>query len=494
MFKSALLFAALLSVSASADIGPVYQEHCAECHGADRLGAMGPALLPENLGRLRPAKAEAIIRDGEVASQMEGFGDKLTGEEISALVDYIFAPTDEVPVWDETNINASHIIAVAPATLAEKPIFDADPLNLFVVVESGDHHVTILDGDRFEPLTRFQSRFALHGGAKFSPDGRFTYLASRDGWVTKYDLYTLQIIAETRAAINTRNIAVSSDGKYVLAGNTLPHNLVLLDAGDLSLIKVLPVTSASGESSRVSAVYNAPPRHSFVAALKDFKEVWELPYGQMGVEGADLTPRRLQVDTVLDDFMFDQNYELIIGAARDLEKGQIIDLDTGRKKAEIELAGMPHLGSGITWELNGRTVFATPHLTEAKISVIDMDSWETVKEIETGGPGFFMRSHETTNYAWAGVFFGPNKDLIHIIDKNTLKIVKTLKPAPGKTAAHVEFTRDGSHALVSVLEEDGALIIYDAKTLQEVKRLPMRRPVGKYNVYNKTHYVEGTSH
>ncbi len=335
MFKFALLLAALVSAPASADTDALYQEHCAECHGADRLGAMGPALLPENLGRLRAAKAEAIIRDGEVASQMEGFGDKLTGEEIKDLVDYVFTPTDEVPVWDEANINASHITAVDPATLGDKPIFDADPLNLFVVVESGDHHVTILDGDRFEPLTRFQSRFALHGGAKFSPDGRFTYLASRDGWVTKYDLYTLQIVAETRAAINTRNIAVSSDGKYVLAGNTLPHNLVVLDAGDLSLIKILPVTSASGESSRVSAVYNAPPRHSFVAALKDFKEVWELPYG----DGADLTPRRLQVDTVLDDFMFDQSYEVIIGAARDLEKGQIIDLDTGKKRAEINWPG-----------------------------------------------------------------------------------------------------------------------------------------------------------
>lgn len=490
MFRTALLLSALLTAPALADTEALYQKHCASCHSADRLGAMGPALLPENLGRMQPEKAEAIIAAGKVASQMPAYGEILSGEEIAAMTDYIFTPTDTVPVWGESRINASHIVYKDPATLTGKPVFDADPLNLFVVVESGDHHVIILDGDSFEPLTRFQSRFALHGGAKFSPDGRFTYLASRDGWVTKYDLYTLQIVAETRAAINTRNIATSNDGKYVLVGNTLPHNLVILDASDLSLIKVVPVASADGTSSRVSAVYNAPPRNSFVAALRDFNEVWELPYG----EGEDLTPRRLQVDTVLDDFMFDQSYDLIIGAARDLEKGQIIDLDTGHKTAEIELAGMPHLGSGITWKLGERTVFATPHLTENKISVIDMDSWETVKEIETGGPGFFMRSHETTHYAWAGVFFGPNKDLIHIIDKNTLEIAHTLKPAPGKTAAHVEFTRDGSHALVSILEEDGALIIYDAKTLKEVKRLPMRRPVGKYNIYNKTRYVEGTSH
>ena len=33
-----------------------------------------------------------------------------------------------------------------------------------------------------------------------------------------------------------------------------------------------------------------------------------------------------------------------------------------------------------------------------------------------------------------------------------------------------------------------------ATTLKEVKRIPMRRPVGKYNVYNKINRSEGTSH
>ena len=71
---------------------------------------------------------------------------------------------------------------------------------------------------------------------------------------------------------------------------------------------------------------------------------------------------------------------------------------------------------------------------------------------------------------------------------------ETLRPAPGKTSAHVEFTRDGKYALVSIWETDGAVVVYDANTLEEVKRLPMNKPVGKYNVYNKIHYEEGTSH
>ena len=62
------------------------------------------------------------------------------------------------------------------------------------------------------------------------------------------------------------------------------------------------------------------------------------------------------------------------------------------------------------------------------------------------------------------------------------------------TLAHTEFTKDGRYALVSVWETDGAIIVFDAQTLKEVKRLPMSKPVGKYNVWNKITRSEGTSH
>ena len=47
---------------------------------------------------------------------------------------------------------------------------------------------------------------------------------------------------------------------------------------------------------------------------------------------------------------------------------------------------------------------------------------------------------------------------------------------------------------MSIWDEEGAVIVYDAKTLEEVKRIPMSKPSGKYNVYNKTTYSRGTSH
>ena len=489
-----------------------YKKQCAECHGQDRLGLMGPALLPQNLKRLKKEKAVGVIKEGRIASQMPSYKKKLTNEEIQGLVDYIYTPLPFVPKWGMAEIISTQKIQVDPDTLPDKPIHKADPLNMFVVVEIGDHHVSILDGDKFEPIYRFKSHYALHGGPKFSPDGRYVYFASRDGWITKFDMYSLQVIADIRAGINTRNLAVSGDGRYVMVANNLPHSLVLLDAKDLTPIKLIPVTNEKGESSRVSAVYTAPPRHSFIAALKDFTEVWEITYednplpvyngtmhdyrlneGVAKVKGT-FPIKRIKLDDYLDDFFFDQSYSLLIGAARNGKKGQVVQMDARKKIAEVELGGLPHLGSGITWEYQGHTVLATPNLKKAEISIIDMTNWKTIKSIKTEGPGFFMRSHENSLYAWAGVFFGPNKDAVHIIDKKTLKIVKTLRPAKGKTAAHVEFDKEGKHALLSIWDMDGAVIVYDAKTLKEVKRLPMVKPSGKYNVYNKITRSAGTSH
>jgi mono/diheme cytochrome c family protein len=495
------------------DAPALYEAHCASCHGTDRLGGTGPALLPENLGRLGREEAAEVIAGGRMQTQMPGFGGVLDEDEMAALVALIYTPLPEIPRWGAAEIEASREVHRAPSELAAAPRHDADPLNLFVVVETGDQHVTILDGDRFAPITRFASRFALHGGPKFSADGRFVYFASRDGWITKYDLWGLEVVAEARAGINTRNLALSPDGTVVAVANYLPHTLVMLDAADLAPLEVIPARDLHGKaSSRVSAVYQAAPRNSFVVALKDIPEVWEVFPGEDAPPATGLVHshevgmveaivrderfpiRRTELSGPLDDFFFSPDYRTLVGSARDGERAVVVHLDVRREIGELPLPGLPHLGSGISFERDGRRILATPHLREGAVSFIDMGEWTVVKRLETLGPGFFMRSHEASPYLWVDVFFGPDKDALHVIDKQTLEIVTTLRPEPGKTAAHVEFTRDGRFALVSIWELHGAVVVYDGASLEEVARVPMVRPSGKYNVGNKIERSEGTSH
>jgi len=490
----------------------LFEQHCAKCHGADRLGGQGPALLPQSLERLKPAAAVDVIRSGRPATQMAGFAQVLSTGEIEALARWIYTPVVPAPVWDTQRIEASRIVHFAPGSLPARAQFDADPMNLFIVVEALDHHVTILDGDRLEPIFRFPSRYALHGGPKFTPDGRYVFFASRDGWVSKFDLWNLKVVAEVRAGINTRNLAVSGDGNFVAVANYYPHTLALFDA-ELRLLKLIEVKDREGRAgSRVSAVYDAAPRRSFVAALKDIPELWEISYDPKAEdipagmihdfrlkEGAFLpgflNPRRTVLEDTLDDFFFTPDYSSLIGASRTAGRGQVVNLDVRRRIAELALPGMPHLGSGITWKIGDRTVLATPNLREGVVSVIDVRDWKILRNIPTPGPGFFIRSHEASRYAWVDSMMSPkNRDTLTVIDKQTLEVVAQLRPEPGKTVAHIEFTADGTHALASLWENEGALIVFDARTLRELKRIPARKPVGKYNLHNKITRSEGTSH
>ena len=508
-----------LGAARAAEPAALYQQHCASCHGEQRTGLMGPALLPESLERLRQPEALKTLTHGRVATQMPGFADKLSADELAALAKWIYTPVNPAPRWAEADIRGSRVQLADASKLPAKPAWQADPMNLFVVVEGGDHHVSLLDGDKFEVIHRFASRFALHGGPKFTPDGRFVFFGSRDGWITKYDLWNLQVVAEVRAGLNMRNVAVSGDGQWVMAANYLPHTLALFDA-DLNLVKTYAAATLDGKSSsRVSAVYDAAPRKSFVVALKDIPELWEISYdpkaapifdgyvhdykmgegvAKPGFHGV----RRTLLDEPLDDFFFDQPYRHALGATRPRADGQqnaapsaqVVNLDIRRKIAELPIAGMPHLGSGITFDFEGRRVLASPNLKGNAIDVIDMTTWKPLRTIPVPGPGFFMRSHETTRYAWTDSMMSPtSKDTLTLIDKTTLQPAASVRE-PGKTLAHIEFTKDGRYALASVWEQDGALIVYDAQTLQEVKRLPMKKPVGKYNVWNKITRSEGTSH
>ncbi|THD73037.1 cytochrome C oxidase Cbb3 [Thalassobius vesicularis] len=487
---------------ADPDGAGIYMDLCASCHGEARLGGIGPALIPEALGRLRGESLSGIIANGRVATQMPAFATTLSAEEVEAVAAYVSSPLAHIPDWGVAEIEASRVMTENYLPV-QKPVFEADLMNITLVVETGDHHVSVLNGDTFEVLDRFATPFAVHGGPKFSPDGRYVFVMSRDGWVQKYDIWALKEVGRIRAGVNSRNIAMSEDGRWLAVANYLPHTLTILSTEDLHVASVREIVAQDGQSSRVSAVYQAPQRRSFILALKDAPEIWEIgtsddagPFAdaKTGEEKGVFARRRIVVDEPLDDFFFTPDYGKLIGASRAGDRGVVVDLDAGKEIAELPLPGMPHLGSGISWQRAGHDVMATPHLKEGKLSVIDTKDWSIVKVIETLGPGFFLRSHENSKYVWADVFFGPNKDKMHVIDKETLEIVKTLDPAPGKTVAHIEFTKTGKYALVSIWEDDGAVIVYDAETLEEVKRLPMRKPSGKYNVWNKITFSDGTSH
>ena len=79
---AAVFYLPLAAVAELPDGPALFAQKCAACHGESRLGGMGPALLPENLGRLKPDQARKVIAEGRPATQMPAFGERLSPDEV----------------------------------------------------------------------------------------------------------------------------------------------------------------------------------------------------------------------------------------------------------------------------------------------------------------------------------------------------------------------------------------------------------------------------
>lgn len=396
--------------------------------------------------------------------------------------------------WGAEQISASRMMD-ADHLAVMAPVWGADLTNILLVLGAGDPHISLLSGESFKPLGQFSIAKNVDADPVFSPDGRYVFILSCDGWVQKYDTWSLRQTGRVRAGLNARNIVISADGKWLAIANTLPTALTILSSADLSLASLIKV-SVDGIPSRLSAIYDNPSRESFIIALMDAPKIWEVFYGanppQMGfahdwrVEGpvpqsAAFPIRKITTADFLNDLTFDASGEYMLAAARQ-GGGMVIDLVIGQKTADLNLSGAPHFSGGFGWKRGATDVMAIAHLTEPAVSLIEMQRWKTVEHIATEAVVKTIRSHEKSNHLWIVEAYSQSHSIIEIVDKQTLEIVRVLGPMRRDAQVDVGFSKDGDYALILLGGDDGAVVVYDAATLQEVKRLPMRNPLKIFNV------------
>ena len=246
-------------------------------------------------------------------------------------------------------------------------------------------------------------------------------------------------MAEIRVGLNTRNVAASADGRWLLAGNTCQKTWCCWTRAPLQPVKTLPVRTQQGQLSRVSAVYDAAPRQSFIVALKDAPELGNLlqPGGRAdlrwlcprlrhgrGPGQTGFSPRRTPLDAVLDDFFFDPDYRHVIGASRD-GRAQVVNLDIRRQVAALQLDGMPHLGAQAS-PSSATAAPCWPPQSENRPGQRDRHRQLAGSHLHRhAGAGVFLRSHERTPYAWVDSMMSAQRDTLTLIDKRTLQVAHT---------------------------------------------------------------------
>ena len=148
--------------------------------------------------------------------------------------------------------------------------------NLAFVAPDGRHITTRNAGSRKTGVIRTAHK--IKGKVITSLGGRYLFALSDDGWISKFDLAFAQLVAKIRVGQKSSNIAISAEGKWLLAGNLKPHTLVVLDTRNLRPFKIIATSDGKGKSSAVRAVYASPARQAFIVALKDLPQIWELSW------------------------------------------------------------------------------------------------------------------------------------------------------------------------------------------------------------------------
>ncbi len=496
-----------------------YFQRCAGCHGTLRKGATGKSLEPEHTIKKGQKRLEKIIALGTEGG-MNNFDDLFSKKEIANMATFIQMEPPVPPEMSLEQMRSHTKEYVAPKDYPTKPLHGLNWKNFFVVIERDAGTAAIVDGDTKKIVTHIDTGYAVHvikGTEHHKKDhakdvGRFWYTIGRDGKVNKIDLWQKpekMLVAETKMAYDARDIAVSGDGKYVIAGGYWPAHFVIMDAVTLNPLKVVSTRgyNTKGEfinEARVAAIYTAPNESAFIVAVKETGKMLQVDYTDLD----NLNITAIESAEFLHDGFFDPSGRYFQIAANASNKMVVVDTKDGKLEKMIEVDSLPHPGPGANWvDAKCGPVGGTTHLGVGLVSVWGNDpighpdqAWKLCYEVETDGAGVFIRTHETSDYVWADQLKHPEPEIqqsVQVFDKKTREIVKTIRVTtePGKAALHMEFNSDGTEVWVSVWNRKdaknptGEIVVYDAKTLKEKARIKgLTTPTGKFNVFNRSNH------
>ncbi len=461
-----------------------YLDSCAGCHGTDRRGATGPALLPERLTQDVSYYA-GVITDGKPGTVMPPFGQFVTPEEVETLIAYIQSDTGEgPPQWTFDDAVASLEVLVDETTLPASPTHGARVDNLMLVTERETQSIAVIDGDSHELLGHVPASYRAHGYT-FSPtEDRWAYNMGRDGWVFKIDLYSLQPVRKVRIGLDARSVAISDDGNYLIAGNYVPTTAMILDAHTLEPLKLFEAVGIDPDGqpveSRIATILDVSPELAgpyFMVGLKEAGQVWRVDWSQPGFPVTAVH----DVGRILHDGFLSPDNQTFYLASQTDDWMAAIDVETMQVVNKIATGVTPHPGSGATWEVDGVVYGATVHAGEGLVSIWELETNEVVGTVETAGAGLFIRAHHDSPYVWADSVFAAEPHSITVFEKEPpFELVGVIDD--GVRTLHPEFTDDGAYVYVS--DWDGhAVRVYDAVSLELVAEIgDVDNPTGIFNV------------
>ncbi|MEJ2750102.1 MAG: cytochrome D1 domain-containing protein, partial [Anaerolineae bacterium] len=385
--------------------------------------------------------------------------------------------------WTFEDVQKTLTVIKDESELPDAPTHSGNLDNLMLVTEREVQSIAVIDGDTNQLLAHIPASYRAHGYAFDPTNDRWVYNMGRDGWVFKIDMYSLQPVRKVRVGLDSRGIAISDDGKYLITGNYIPATAVILNAQTLEPIKVIDTrtTNPEGEmvDSRVCIVSDVSPElvgPYFIIALKEAGQMWRIDWSdpEFPIDNVENVGHILH-----DGFLSPDNGRFYIASQADNWMG-VMDVANWKLLGQIATGQVPHPGSGATWEANGVEYGATVHAGEGKVTIWDLATDDIVGTVATAGPGLFVRGHHNSPYIWADAVFAEEPHTVTVFDKvPPFKVIGEI--SDGVRTVHPEFTANGDHVYIS--DWDANIVrVYDATTLEFITEISgITTPTGIFN-------------
>ena len=361
--------------------------------------------------------------------------------------------------------------------------------DLGVVIERATGSVKIIDSTQQVALKQVNGLGDLsHASIVYSRDARYAYVFGRDGGLTKVDILKGEITKRVIQSGNSIGGAISQDGKLVAVSNYTPGGVKIFNATTLELVENIPATyGKDNQQSKVVGLVDAPGQR-FVFSLYDAGEIW---IADFSTGKAKITRFKNIGRQPYDGLITPDGRYYIAGlfgedglALLDLwhpEKGVKRILNNyGRGTKKMPVYKMPHLEG---WAMTDDYVFL-PSVGRDHVLVVNRRNWKKIKTISVHGQPVFVMARPDGRQVWVNYAY-PKNDTVQVIDTESLKIVKTLKP--GKAVLHMEFTPRGEHVWISA-RDAGKVTVYDTDSFKALTSLPMEKPSGIFFT-NRAHRI-----
>ena len=442
-----LLAALTTSITAKSkmDFAVSYEKECQGCHGPIHQGGVGSDLRPRALKNIKDKTLIKKILDGIENTAMPAWKASYSQEDAEGMVKWLktWENTEEL-VLNLKEVKSTWKTLADRKSLAKKYPKATDVksiLDITFATERDASLVDFIDSTTGKVLSRHQAGFAVHVTVTNKKHPRYAYCISRSGKLTMFDIAapSQPAIASVQVGQESRGLAVSPDGKYVIAGNFNPGGAVLCDAMTLEPLKAFDtsrVIDMDGQigPSRVAAIADTPYGPYFAITLKDAGHVYIVDYSKpdFPIVGDIANIGKILHDAFLNEDEGEDFGRYYMVASQESDVMGIVDFKEKKLAAKIHMGkkSKPHPGQGSSWynKKMKKQLHATVSMNIGSVVVWDTN-WKIIKKIKTAGGGLFIGTAHGTPYIWAdNVLAKPSKyNEIHLINKETLEVDRIIR-------------------------------------------------------------------